>query len=100
MDFFKESENSNINSTVLMAESQEQTRFTTTDHQALFWAWDLSRHSQEDSYAWRRVFSGQDEIDKKRGRIIGKIEEDLKVDVSQNSLFILRWIPSSGVCHE
>ena len=25
--------------------------FTTTDHQALFWAWDLSKRSQDDSYA-------------------------------------------------
>ncbi len=25
--------------------------FTTTDHQALFWAWDLSKRSQEDGYA-------------------------------------------------
>jgi adenine-specific DNA-methyltransferase len=25
--------------------------FTTTDHQAVFWAWDLSKQSQEDGYA-------------------------------------------------
>ncbi len=25
--------------------------FTTTDHQAVFWAWDLSKRSQEDGYA-------------------------------------------------
>lgn len=25
--------------------------FTTTDHQAAFWAWDLSKRSQEDGYA-------------------------------------------------
>ena len=25
--------------------------FTTTDHQAVFWAWELSKRSQEDSYA-------------------------------------------------
>jgi len=25
--------------------------FTTTDHQAVFWAWELSRRSQEDSFA-------------------------------------------------
>jgi len=25
--------------------------FTTTDQQVLFWAWDLSKHAQEDSYA-------------------------------------------------
>ena len=25
--------------------------FTTTDHHAIFWAWDLSRRSQEDGYA-------------------------------------------------
>lgn len=28
-----------------------ETTFTTTDHQAVFWAWDLSKRSQEDGYA-------------------------------------------------
>jgi adenine-specific DNA-methyltransferase len=31
-------------------ESKDQ-YFTTTDHQAVFWAWELSKRSQEDGYA-------------------------------------------------
>ncbi|MDX9827993.1 MAG: SNF2-related protein, partial [Spirochaetia bacterium] len=51
MDFYKESKNSNKKFPDRPDDSSNRIQFTTTDHQALFWAWDLSKRSQDDSYA-------------------------------------------------
>jgi adenine-specific DNA-methyltransferase len=50
----------------------------------------------ERNQARRRLFDAQDEIDNKRDTLIAEIEAELKVDVSQHTLFILRWILSLG----
>ncbi len=39
------------NADTMFASVSSDSTFTTTDHQAAFWAWELSRHSQDDSYA-------------------------------------------------
>jgi adenine-specific DNA-methyltransferase len=59
-------------------------RFTTTDHQAAFWAWDLSRRSQADSY------------DKIAGSMMGA-QVDLNPHQIDAALFALKSPLSKGV---